>query len=104
VQPQIGQEPHQRVDDWKEVDSQVSERAFLKSNFSRRRPYMKRKNSAVGPGIETNKASPLESEHALSEIHSHNSNVIRDTERHPRVKDLRRPPTAKSNEVRSQTS
>jgi hypothetical protein len=77
LQPQIGQEPHQTVDDWKEVDSQVSERAFLKSNFSRRRPYMKRKNSAVGPGIESNKrrqapkksrvkggsvASPIESE------------------------------------------
>ena len=37
------------------MDSQVSERALFKSNFSKRRPYMKRKKEAVGPGVESDK-------------------------------------------------
>ena len=37
------------------MDSQVSERALFKSNFSKRRPYMKRKKEAVGSGVESDK-------------------------------------------------
>ena len=77
LQPQAGQELLQTVNDWKEVDSQVSERALFKSNFSKRRPYMKRKKEAIGLVVEPDKrkqapkksrvragsvASPIESE------------------------------------------
>ena len=59
------------------MDSQVSERALFKSNFSKRRPYMKRKKEAIGSSVEPDKrkqapkksrvkagsmASPIESE------------------------------------------